>query len=1050
VEPSAPSSPAEVAAKDTTMRRIAALAAPLLALLGAWSPARAHGPGPVLPLEFVLPARTEILARALEPFDMGLRLDLYLRFPGADVPRISEAFLETVVRSALEDELDRGVPVTGVIPWVAVPERGWVPMPALLPVVPPPPVKPGEALVAGSPTRGGRKPGFLSGRTVYVSAGHGFTWTAALGRWAPQRGNTNGVLEDFVSAETINHYLVHYLENAGAQVFTVRERDMNPRMVIVDDGGTEGGRGSYRESGAWSDAPIPGFAPNRGPWSGTTNPFSLGKSRTATTVSGAATATATYVPEIPTAGLYHVYASWSVDPDPARRRTGDAHIIVRHAGGEAHLRLDQRRHGGTWYPLGQWYFEAGQDETRGAVIVANDSLTSAGAIISVDAIRFGGGIGDAARGTDPNGGPKGVTSGRPRWEENARYHAQFNGAPGSVYAYTSDERNDDVGSRPRYAAWQNEVGEDAVYVAWHTNAPNPARGTISFVYGPNPPNGEYNFTGVAGSDRLGLLLHNEIINDIKKTFDPDWRDRGLKTAYFGEINKSHNPEMPAVLVEVAFHDTEADAVYLRDPRFRQVVARSYYQGIVKYFAERDGVAPVLLPEPPTHVRAAGIDSNTARITWRAPVVDANGVGGHAATGYRIYRSADGRAFDDGVAVPGNATSFDVHDLVPGEPAFFKVTATNAGGESHASVVVGVATACDGPPEALVVHGFYRLDQGMAVLENLPQYSLGTLYRLLQDRMNRFDAIAFHAPILIAAGIPFDSAEATAVEDGDVALAPYRFVDWALGEESTSDETFSKDEQVLLEQWLGIGRTLMTSGAELGWDLGNRGDETDRAFLAKLGVDYATDDSETYGLLIPGGGSLTLDDGTRGQYDVDTPDILTARPGGEVVLNWAGPVGRAAGVRYRDAARGYTTLVFAAPLEAVGPASERDAWLAGLLEDIDVARVPADGCIDPVEPGPEPMAEVGGDLAVEPAPTDVSGGEDATTSHDAVSGARVIEVRRDATASIRVVEGGCAMGDGAGGAGLLLGLLVLLRLRRNLGRAAVLQRNLGRAAVSQRR
>lgn len=994
-------------------------------LFAAPPPAAAHGPGPVLPLEWVLPPRTEIVARSLDHFELGLRLDLYLRLPGAGAPRISEAFLEDVVRSALEDASDRGVPVTGVIPWVAVDDRGWVPMPALLPNITPPPRKPGEGLIASVPTRAGRKSGFLNGKTVYVSAGHGWTWTPVLARWATQRGNTNGILEDFVSAETINHYLVHYLENAGAVVFTVRERDLNTAMVIVDDGGVQG-RGSYQEIGTWENSAIAGFAPNRTPYTGTTNPFSLGRTRMTATTTGTPTAQAIYVPDIPADGFYQVYASWSVDTNTAYRRASDAHYVVRHGGGESHVRIDQRRHGGTWYPLGQWYFHAGQNELSGAVILMNDTTAGAGTWVAADAVRFGGGIGDAGRGTDPAGGPKGITSGRPRWEENARYYTQFDGAPASVYAYTSDERNDDVGARPRYAAWQNEVGEDAVYVAWHTNAPNPARGTVSFVYGPNPPNGNYDFTGTAGSDRLGALLHAEIIRDIKTGFDPSWRDRGLKTAYFGEINKNHNPEMPAVLVEVAFHDTEDDAVHLRNPRFRQVVARSYYQGIVKYFAERDGLTPALLPEPPTHTHIRATGPDTARIAWRAPTIDNQDFGGHAATGYRVYRSHDGRAFDDGEAVPAGATHLDVQGLTPGVPTFFRVTATNPGGESHSTPVLAVSTGCNPQSPGLVVHGFYRLDQSMAILDPLPQYGLGTLFRLLQDRMNRFDGIAFHAPFLAAAGIAFDSAEATAVEAGLIALTPYTLVDWVLGEESTVDETFSKTEQGLVDAWLGSGRIFIASGAEIGWDLSARGDEGDRSFLARLGVDFVTDDAETYGLLIPGGGgSLTLDDGTRGMYDVDSPDVLAPRPGGEVILNWAGAVGRAAGIRYRDTARGYTTFIFGAPLEAIGPAGIRDDWLVTLLANENIMRTPVDGCDEPVEPGPEVGPEPVPEATADPVtPTDTAGGDDVSAAEPVIiGGARVIEVRRDARGSIIVTESACAGGGAEAPIAALLALVV---------------------------
>ena len=88
-------------------------------------------------------------------------------------------------------------------------------------------------------------------------------------------------------------------------------------------------------------------------------------------------------------------------------------------------------------------------------------------------------------------------------------------APSGINAL-SNERNDDVSSRPRFAAWLHEDGEDAVYVAWHTNASgltNPDdrfRGTEAYVYGPNPVDGTLNFTGVPGSDVLARKLLDEM------------------------------------------------------------------------------------------------------------------------------------------------------------------------------------------------------------------------------------------------------------------------------------------------------------------------------------------------------------------------------------------------------------------------------------------------------------------------------------------------------------------------------------------------------------
>jgi len=77
--------------------------------------------------------------------------------------------------------------------------------------------------------------GALSGKREFVSPGHGYLDYLADG-WHPQRSNTFGLVEDFVHAEAVNQYLVAYLRNAGADVVTLRESDLNSNMVIVDDG----------------------------------------------------------------------------------------------------------------------------------------------------------------------------------------------------------------------------------------------------------------------------------------------------------------------------------------------------------------------------------------------------------------------------------------------------------------------------------------------------------------------------------------------------------------------------------------------------------------------------------------------------------------------------------------------------------------------------------------------------------------------------------------------------------------------------------------------
>jgi len=882
--------------------------------------------------------------------------EVTLAWPISGRPEIDEAALDALLEAFPPTPDVRGLRLFAEVPGAP---GGRVALRDLLPPVTPVSPKPYEltaatsvlAAVAPIPvvvpvSSPGQHPGALSGKHVYVSQGHGWTWTSY--GWRAQRGNTWGAVEDFLNAEAVDQYLLRYLRNAGATTWPVREPDLNPVMVIVDDGdGTARPQnGTYEELGdGFATSTAPGFANTPPPWDSGDDVMTAGASRYHYT-SAEGGPLARYTPTLPAAGRYHVVASWSASPN----RASDAHLRVRHAGGVTDLRVDQKRHGNTWVGLGEFWFEAGHDPERGAVEALTDSADKPGeTVIALDAVRFGGGTGVLRRGgTGGSGTTEEPTSGKPRWQENCRYSAEFNGAPETVYDARDADGADDVVARSRYAAWQHEAGEDAVYVSWHTNAPAPARGTSTYVYGPGePPSPFGEFSGTPGSDRLAELLHAELLNDIRNGYDPTWQDRGLHTAWFGEVNPEHNPEMPAVLLEVGFHDTEAECLKMQDPKFRNLAARAIYQGLVRYFAEKDGTEPVLVPEPPRALRVTATAPDRALVAWQAPASDGEGVLGDAPTSYVLYRSADGRAFDNGTDV-GSVTEAEV-DVPPGVPSFFRVTARNAGGESFATPVLAVLPPPEGARPALVVGAFDRLDRYAQIPEDLSAYDLGVVQHMLLDRMNAYDYVVAHAQALAALGIPFDSAWHDApLTEAD--FAAHAFVLWAAGEQSTADESFSGAELARAEAYVAAGGTLVATGAEIGWDLVEmgQGDEPAR-FRALFSADYVDDDAGTYALTLVDGTSATLDDGTRGAYDVDYPDVLA--PLGEATPfafygDAAAPV---AGVWARTAAGGGTALL-GVPLEAVHPAGARVAVLQLLSDALGLATrvmTPGDGAAEAV-------------------------------------------------------------------------------------------------------
>jgi MYXO-CTERM domain-containing protein len=777
-----------------------------------------------------------------------------------------------------------------------------------------------------------RPAGILSGKTVYLSPGHGFTWEG--GGWNTQRGTTNSIVEDLVSAEAVDQFLAEYLRRMGAYVVTVREGDTNPALVIVDDSAATLAGGASFAAGT-----DPGYGGLPGPvLDDSTNPFATGTARRLTThvePSGELT----YLTPVPTSGYYTVYISYRQAADHAP----DAHFVVRHAGGTSSFRVDQRRHGTTWVRLGSFWFDAGADPAHAAIAALDDSA-SPGTVVSVDAVRLGGGMSPYDRG--------GGLSGRPMWEMCSRYFAQLAGAPSSVWETGGDDHTDDVSTRSRFAAWDHEAGEDAVYLAWHTNATGTseqAHGTESYTYGPDAPPGPLShFSGTAGSLELQAAVHDELVGDLRKVIDPGWVDRGKFTAYFGEVNPSHNDEMPAVLVEVGFHDGVDDAAQIEKPEFRRVASRALAQGIARYFAGKDGVPLTLPPEPPV-----ALTFTAGHLAWRAAVQDA--AAGDTATAYRVYLSADGLAFDDGHAVT-SGTSYDVAGLAPGQGVYARVTATNAGGESLDSITVGSRLPeAEGQGTMLVVNGFTSLAPEQLIDDDLSAWRLGTVRRMWLWRMNDFSYVARHGQAIASAGGAFDSAGADAIDAGDLLRAAYPALDWFRG--GQVGPLFSAATRDQLASYVADGGRILVSGANVASTLA-AGDVADQAFLAgTLHAVMADDDVDSTRASGGEGSDLDVDldlaDPARDAYALRAPDglaagadatfaFLTYDASSVAGLDWGtlgGPVDQSRGV------------VLGFPFETIAGAGARAQVMAWVLAHFELD--------EHVDPPPMPRDQVTG-------------------------------------------------------------------------------------------
>ncbi len=801
-------------------------------------------------------------------------------------------------------------------------ETSWRDLRSFLPTLPPVPQKPYEPEPSMKKTRIGfprsaqtGSGGALAGKTVYLSAGHGWYYSGSA--WTTQRGNTINLVEDLSNAEIVSYYLAPMLRNAGALVLTARETDRNPGSIVVDDadGTVTPDNGIYEESEGWWESTGSGWGHLSLPLATGQNPFEAGHYRATTPATGR---WARWTPNIPVAGRYMVYISFRALSD----RAPAARYEVRHAGGMTTVIVDQRHHGNTWFPLGEFPFSTGLDTEKGSVtLVADPSI--GGSYVIADAVRFGGGPGVIDRG--------GGVSGRPHWEEAARYHTQLLGTPTTVYDTSTGDNSDDVTTRSRWAAWENEGGWDnSVFISWHSNAYNgSARGTSTYVYGLNDPGTGWEPAAQEGSEDLATLLHNGVVSALREGWDPAWpvSGIGLYSAWFGELNPSYNNEMPACLIELAFHDNTTDSMALRDPRFRTIAARAAMHAVIQYFANRDGTTAVYPPDVPRGVRAITVGKGQVRLSWEVPLSEPRSLHGDPATGYLVQRSTDGYSFDDGISV--TETTILLDGFPPEECIYFRVVATNAGGRSFPSPVVAVRPK-NAAAQVLIVDGFTRLDRNQLPSEDLSFYGLGSVDRMRLERMNAYDYVITHAEALTTLDFSFDTVQKEGL--GAVALGSYDLVVWFAGEQSTADETISATDQVQVCSYLENGGILFLSGSEYGWDLYEKGSASDQAFFVDcLGLSYLGDDAETYQAATATGGEVVFsgtiffDDGSL-VYDVNYPDLIEA-PAGITFLRYGDGTGGGAGAitafPHKVAALGF-------PFETIVDAETRTDLLAGIF------------------------------------------------------------------------------------------------------------------------
>ncbi|MCR5710815.1 MAG: xanthan lyase [Bacteroidales bacterium] len=712
----------------------------------------------------------------------------------------------------------------------------------------------------------------LQNRHIALWQSHGWYYEQSLKRWEWQRARIFETVEDLYTQSYVVPFLVPMLENAGAVVMMPRERDWNIHEIIVDNDGNGSG---YFESGGWEAAPDSGFANPRPFYLYKENPFRMGTARMAINDTDGSSHVC-WLPRIPEDGEYAVYVSYQT----VTGSTTAAKYEVRHSGGTTRFSVNQQMGGGTWVYLGRFQFRKGRHDNQGVFL----SNIGAGGVVTADAVKFGGGMGNMAR--KPNEVKEGdfdvepEISGYPRFTEGSRYWLQWAGFNDTIYSrnLNTTDYNDDYMSR---GLWVNTLSDGSylkpdkegykipldLSFAFHTDAGTTLNdsivGTLSIYTrlsndDEKYPNGEDRSIARDYAD----IVQTQIVEDVRALYEPLWSRRQLWDRSYAE---SRMPEVPGMLLEFLSHQNLADMRYGLDPGFRFTVSRSIYKAMLKYLAWLNDFQYTVQPLP---VRAfeAHLDGNgSASLSWE-PVKDPLEPTADA-TGYVLYTRIDGEGFDNGR--PLTEARAEV-PLEKGHIYSFKVTASNAGGESFPSEILSLGIVSDDAPTVLVVNNFDRVsapvsfaskDSLLAGFDNRMEAGVPYLYDIsyignqyeyrrsipwMDDDSagfgasesdyetkviagNTFDYPYIHGLAWMAAGCNFVSASRAAVEDRRIEMNRYTLADIICGEQLTTQvgrkgagpvrfQVFPEGIRSQIADFTRVGGNILVSGSYVGSDI----------------------------------------------------------------------------------------------------------------------------------------------------------------------------------------------------------------------------------------
>jgi hypothetical protein len=827
---------------------------------------------------------------------------------------------------------------------------------------------------------GNDPPQGLFGNSIALWHSHGYFFEMTLDRWEWQRAKLFGTVEDISIMGYVVPYLTRMLEDAGANVFLPRERDIQTNEVIVDNDKSSQGSEfvlhsekniqKMQKGFLLTDTLFPGY-----------NPFISGTSLRM------ANDSATFIPDIPQKGDYAVYISYPLFKDNSK----DVRYIVSHTGGKTEFIVDQTIGGETWIYLGTFNFNSGLNPATGSVTVKRAEQSDG--FIALDAVRFGGGMGNVAR--RPSGDSSSEftwkLSGMPRFLEASRYWLQYAGMPDTIVYTPTNYRNDYNDDYQSRGLWVNYLQEELglsmdLSLAFHSDAGitpgDSIIGTLAIFY-TSADNGKFSsgISRMAGRD-LSDMVQTQIVEDIRRDFEPQWTRRGLWDKPYSEVRR---PNVPGMLLELLSHQNLADMRYSLDPRFRFSVSRSVYKGILKYLAYVENRDYTVQPLPVTGFAITPMSGKKVRLSWE-PVIDKDEPSAKPDK-YKIFTRTGNNGFDNGFII--NSTSAEVELASYDSVYTFKVTALNDGGESFDSEELSVGIKAGNTATVLVVNGFDRIsgpswidtgnfsgtswwnDRGVPFHNDLitigDQYDFDRKDPWLDDDSpgwgasytdaagkvnpgNEFNYPYIHGRAIMAAGHSFFSVSDEYFISSEMVASDYKIIDLIFGEEKSTqffNDTSRIDFRIYTPELMKKievvtqgGSGIFMSGAYVGSDLLIPDDSTAIKFAEKTlhflprtghavraGKIYATDYAKPAFT-----GTFNFNTGySPSIYSVEAPDAIEPAGKGAVCSFRYSENNTSAGVAFNGV---YNTVILGFPFETILSEKQRELLMSQIIKFLE--------------------------------------------------------------------------------------------------------------------